>query len=189
MTREKMIQYRIEENTADITVEDYIRLYRDEAYFLELCKQCPRYGNSWGCPPFDFDTEAFLRQYKYAHIMAAKITPDEKDIPFSESQELIRPERLRIEKELLEMERKYGGRAFAYIGSCLHCDGAECARRNHKPCLHPSKVRPSLEAFGFDISRTVSDLFGIELLWGKDGKLPPYLVIVSGFLHNTDNLF
>ena len=45
------------------------------------------------------------------------------------------------------------------------------------------------EAFGFDMTRTLSELFGIELLWGKNGILPEYLVIVSGLFHNsTENI-
>ena len=35
------------------------------------------------------------------------------------------------------------------------------------------------------MTRTLSELFGIELLWGKDGILPEYLVIVSGLFHNS----
>lgn len=179
-------KYKIENYTADISVDDYIAGFRDEQYFLELCKQCTNYGNSWGCPPFDFDTDAFLRQYSHAHLMAAKITPEDKNIPVEDTQKLILSERVRIERELLEMERKLGGRSFAYIGKCLHCSDGGCTRTCGKPCLHPDKVRPSLEAFGFDISKTLSKLFGIELLWGKDGKLPEYLVLVSGFFHNND---
>jgi predicted metal-binding protein len=94
-----------------------------------------------------------------------------------------------IEKELLELEHRYGGRAFAYVGKCLYCPDSECARKCNRPCLHPDKVRPSLEAFGFDIARTLSELFGIELLWGKNDILPEYLVLVSGLFHNsTENI-
>lgn len=184
-----MIQYTIENFTADISVDDYINGFRDEQRFIELCKQCTNYGNNWGCPPFNLDTEAFLREYKYAHLMVAKIRPVEKDIPFEKTQELIRPERFKIEAELLDMEKKYGGRAFAYIGSCLHCNGAACTRRYNKPCLHPDKVRPSLEAYGFDIEKTLSELFGIQILWGKDYKLPEYLVLVSALFHNNSKAF
>lgn len=109
--------YTVENFTSDITVEGYIAEFRDEPHFLELCKQCTNYGKSWGCPPFDFDTESFLRQYKYAHLMATKIIPEDKDIPIEYTQKLILPERIRIESELLDMERKYGGRSFAYIGT------------------------------------------------------------------------
>ena len=113
---------------------------------------------------------------------------DSKDIPIEYTQKLILPERIRIESELLDMERKYGGRSFAYIGKCLHCSDNECTRNCGTPCRHPEKVRPSLEAFGFDIAKTLSELFNIELLWGKDGKLPEYLVLVSGFFHNEYEL-
>lgn len=185
---ETMSIYTVENFTSDITVEGYIAEFRDEPHFLELCKQCTNYGKSWGCPPFDFDTESFLRQYKYAHLMATKIIPEDKDIPIEYTQKLILPERIRIESELLDMERKYGGRSFAYIGKCLHCSDNEYTRNCGTPCRHPEKVRPSLEAFGFDIAKTLSELFNIELLWGKDGKLPEYLVLVSGFFHNEYEL-
>ncbi len=49
--------YTVENFTSDITVEGYIAEFRDEPHFLELCKQCTNYGKSWGCPPFDFDTD------------------------------------------------------------------------------------------------------------------------------------
>ena len=102
-------KYIIENFTAGIGVDEYISRFRDEKRFVEFCRQCPNYGNSWGCPPFDFDTGEFLRQYKYAYLMATKIIPIEKGIPIDKSQELIRPERIRIEKELLELEHRYGG--------------------------------------------------------------------------------
>ena len=112
-------EYIIENFTANISVDEYISRFRDEKRFVEFCKQCPNYGNSWGCPPFDFDTGEFLRQYEYAHLMATKIIPVEKNIPIDRTQELIKPERLRIERELLEMEHRYGGRAFAYDTNTL----------------------------------------------------------------------
>ena len=74
-------EYTIEYFTADIGVDEYIERFRDEARFIELCEKCPNFGCSWGCPPFDFDTDEFLRQYKYAHLMATKIIPDRNDIP------------------------------------------------------------------------------------------------------------
>lgn len=178
-------KYFVEYYTADIETGEYIAGYRDEQRFIELCKECPNFGNSWGCPPFDYDTEEFLRQFKFAHILATKVIPKEKNIPFCKSGELIYPERVRIESKMLELERKYDGRAFSYVGSCLHCGGAECRRKFKKPCLHPDKVRPSLEAYGFDIGKTLSELFGIQLIWGKDGILPDYLVIVSAIFHNN----
>lgn len=179
------MEYRTESYSADISVGDYIERFRDPERFIEMCKQCRNYGRSWGCPPFDFDEEAYLRRYRLAHLMATKIIPLEERIPIDRSQELILPERRRIEADLLELERRYDGRAFAYVGKCLYCRGCDCARIIGRPCRHPDKVRPSLEAFGFDIGRTLEELFGIELHWGRDGFLPDYLVLVSAFFHNS----
>ncbi len=183
------LRYKAENFSADIAVADYIAGFRDRERFLKLCMQCPNYGASWGCPPFDFDTDQVLGRYKYARLVATKITPEDKNIPIGRSGAVINPERVRMESELLEMEHRYGGRAFAFVGSCIYCNGAECRRRCDKPCLHPDKVRPSLEAFGFDIGRTLSELFGMELLWGKDDCLPDYLILVTAFLHNEPDLF
>ena len=77
--------YITENFTTNISVDEYILRFRDEKRFVEFCKQCPNYGNSWGCPPFDFDTGEFLRQYKYAYLMATKIVPIEKGIPIGVS--------------------------------------------------------------------------------------------------------
>ena len=146
------MEYTIKYFTSDISVDKYIKRFRNEERFIELCKECPNFGCSWGCPPFDF-------------------------------------ERIRTEKKLLEMEHKYNRYTFAYSGQCLYCNDSECTRKRNHPCLHPDKVRPSLSAFGFDIGRTFSELFGIELLWGKDGILPEYLMLVSGLFHNsTENI-
>lgn len=45
-------------------------------------------------------------------------------------------------------------------------------------------MRYSLEAFGFDISKTLIDLFGIELKWGSTDSLPEYYTYVSALFSN-----
>ncbi len=173
-----MESYAVEYFTQEVEAAEYVEDYRDAARFMEACRQCPNYGRSWACPPFEFDIEAVLGQYNKVRIFAAKIAPLCNSLPLSAAQELIKPERIKMEDYLLELEKKLGGRAFSYIGKCLHCAGP-CQRIDGKPCCHPDKVRPSLESFGFDIAKTLSDLFGIELRWGADSKLPEYLVIVG----------
>lgn len=178
--------YEVEERVVEIAVADYVARFRDGDRFLECCRQCPNYLKSWGCPPFDFDQLGYLSQWRNARLWAVKITPHEQGLLISAAQDFIRPERIRIERAQLEMERQYGGRSFAYVGKCLYCDS--CTRPQGEPCRHPELVRPSLEAFGFDIGKTLSELFGIELQWGRDGHMPPYLTLVSAFLHNHPTL-
>ena len=71
---------------------------------------------------------------------------------------------------------------------CPYCGGAACARIDGKPCKHPDKVCPSLEAIGFDISKTAKDLLGLEIKWSQDGLIPEYLTLVCGiFYQETSN--
>lgn len=51
------------------------------------------------------------------------------------------------------------------------------------PVPSPESIRPSLEAMGFDISRTASGIFGIPLQWASDGNPPAYLTLVSGLAY------
>ena len=62
------------------------------------------------------------------------------------------------------------------------------AKRKIKELGILKSIGPSLEACGFDIARTTSELFGIELKWGTDGSLPEYLTLVCGFFHNAENI-
>ena len=64
-----------------------------------------------------------------------------------------------IDKCLSELETELGGFACGITGD---------------------ENRPSLEAFGFDVEKTSKELLGVEIKWGKDGCLPPYLMLVCG---------
>ncbi len=175
-----MIEYSAEEFSVSISVDEYIRRFRDEATIEGYCCACENYGRSWGCPPFDFDVEEQLRQYKNLLLIAIKITPKEQGLPIGVAQELILPERRRLDKRLLELEKEYGGLACSYVGKCYFCNEDICSRLCGEPCRHPQLIRPSLEAYGFDIARTTEELFDLELRWGNNGLLPEYLVIVCG---------
>lgn len=182
------LRYTARDLTAELPAAEYIARFRDAGRIGGYCRACPNYGRSWGCPPFGFDVDEYLAGYASALLVATKIVPETRGIPISESGRLIRPERLRLEARLLEMERLYGGRSFAYVGTCLHCPEGSCTRPSGTPCRHPDKVRPSLEACGFDIARTTSELFGIDLKWGSEGRIPEYLTLVCGFFHNADSV-
>lgn len=182
------LRYTARDLTAELPAAEYIARFRDAGRIGGYCRACPNYGRSWGCPPFGFDVDEYLAGYASALLVATKIVPETRGIPISESGRLIRPERLRLEARLLGMERLYGGRSFAYVGTCLHCPEGSCTRPAGKPCRHPDKVRPSLEACGFDIARTTSELFGIDLKWGSEGRIPEYLTLVCGFFHNADSV-
>lgn len=180
--------YRYEDYAVNLPTEVYISGFRDTRRFLEYCKQCKNYGAVWACPPFEHDTTEELKKYSNVIIIATKIIPEIKNLPFSEANHLLRPERLRIERKLRDMEKENEGKSFAFAGDCLYCPDGKCQRMEGRACLHPDLVRPSLEAYGFDLEKTASELFGFPILWSRNQSIPEYLTLISGFFHNSGNL-
>ena len=101
------MEYDKEELTQTISTEELIRHFRNEEEVSGYCRECENFGESWGCPPFDLDVEDRLKQYKEVLLVATKITPKEQGLPLNAAQELILPERRRIDKRLLELEKEH----------------------------------------------------------------------------------
>lgn len=186
--RECIPEYSLKIRSADIPLRDYIVSCRDVPRFFGLCKECPGFGRTWGCPPFEHDTDAILNKYDTIRIFAAKVTPAGNGLSLQEGNAILFYVRRQLEPKLLELEKISGGRAFSGTGSCRLCPAGTCTRPSGRPCRHPVKMRPSLEAYGFNIGKTAEDYFGLKLLWGKDGKAPDYYLLVTAIMlpHGTD---
>ena len=165
-----------------ITVKELMKRYRNAERFIDCCRQCSSYGHQWSCPPFSFDPGEILSSLNHAENIATTITLPRTDTPISEADQILLPERLRLEKMLIEKEQTLGGRSFATIGRCHHCPGQTCTRPEGLPCRHPQLVRPSLEAFGFDITAILADLFNLTLTWGTQGHCPSPLTLVTAHM-------
>ena len=181
-------QYSVKDFFRNLSVEEFIYKYRNADVFAKYCVECNNYGKSWGCPPFDFDIEERLRQYDNVLLVVTQIYPSDADLSINVSQELIRPERIRLERRLLDLESAYNGLSATYVGSCLYCPEGTCTRPYGKMCRHPECVRPSLEGYGFDIGKITNELFGLELRWGNNGKIPEYLLLVCALFHNESSV-
>ena len=175
--------YTTEKFFADIDAKTYINEFRRTDYFIEFCQQCKNYGRRYGCPPFDDETLSIVEGYEKVRIMGVKIIPNNKQLPLSTANDLMKPVITEMNEELLELEKSLGGYAFGFVGTCPYCSGAPCARISGEPCRHPDKVRPSLEAFGFDMSKTAKDLLGLEIKWSQGELIPEYLTLVCGVFY------
>ena len=190
--------YRIEHKIIKTEAADYIKNFRDADRFIAYCRECSNYGNIWVCPPYAFDTLGSIKDYKYAYIIGTRVHLDE-DIRRSpkdaEDQKAIsyrtmEEARKNIDPKLLELEIEYPGSLSFFAGSCFLCRKEDCTRHKGKECIHPDKARSSLEAYGFDITRTTSELLGMEIKWSENLVLPEYFTLVSGFLtdHEINDL-
>ena len=178
--------YTTERYTAEIDAKAYIERFRKADYFLKLCQQCGNYGRRYGCPPFDHDPIEAVKDYNRVRIIGIKITPEDRSLPLEAANDLMKPVIDKLNAELLETERRLEGMCFGFVGSCPYCGDAPCARINGKPCKHPDKVRPSLEAYGFDISKTAKELLGLEIKWSQQGLIPEYLTLVCGIFYRKN---
>ena len=176
--------YSVQEHWIEMPMAEYIAGYRDFGRVRGYCRECSRYGNCWACPPYDFDETALPEGYAAISLLATVITPSEGVTLTPETADpIIRRERERLDRMLLKMEREaavpaHTARAF-FAGTCLLCTPEHCTRREGRPCRHPESIRPSLEALGFDVARTTSELFGIDLQWGSPDTPPAYLTLLS----------
>jgi len=200
------MEYKLEHTLTAITIADYVARYRDTDKFIKFCKECNRYNACWACPPYDFDIESCITPYTNAFILGTKISlnenlqnrcdsdekPDSEQINNEQSkeiaQQLITDVRKLLDNTLLLLEQQYPNSRALFAGTCHLCPIGMCARIIGEPCIHPDKIRPSLEAFGFDIGKTASELLGVELKWSTNGELPEYFVLVSGFFTNHNEI-
>ena len=177
------IDYRTEKYIAEIDAKAYIKDFRNVADFIKLCQQCGNYGRRYGCPPFDDINLSIVNHYQKVRIYGVKIIPQNKNLPLEAVNLLMEPVTNKLNKELLEEEKALNGFGLGFVGSCPYCNNEPCARIEGKSCRHPDKVRPSLEAYGFDVGKTAKKLLDIEIKWSQDGLIPEYLTLVYGIFY------
>ncbi len=182
-TRPLDTSYTTERFDADIDARTYINEFRRTDYFLEFCRQCKNFGRRYGCPPFDDKALSIVDHYERVRLIGIKIIPNNKHLPLSIANDLMEPVIREMNEELLDLEQSLGGYAFGFVGACPYCGGEPCARISGHPCRHPEKVRPSLEAFGFDMSKTAKNLLGLEIKWSQGKQIPEYLTLVCGLFY------
>ncbi len=166
---------------------EYIRHFHDRERFIGYCRSCENYGTVWVCPPYGFDCMDMLRGLDWVHIVGTRTLLDEKVRHSPQnaahqkelSYEVMARARRDIDWRLLELEKRYPGSRAFFAGSCFLCRKEDCTRRTGKPCIRPESARSSIEAYGFDVARTASQLLGIEMKWSDKLVLPEYFTLVS----------
>lgn len=142
------------------------QVFFDPRSFLKCRFGCNRWGKFWTCPPnLDISNEQFMEAYNlYSHVLVLKTSDPHKGQDVA----------LAVEKEAM---LKHGASfAFALV-LCVQCE--ECAFPD--PCRLPHLARPSFDAYGVDIGKTLGPLdFKVE--FDPDGKLLPawYAMVLLG---------
>lgn len=175
---------KITESMELMSMDKFIEGYRDQD-FLKYCKECRNYNKNWACPPLSFDPIDYLNQYENIEVYLIKMEFNEEEIEDSRGKDLGKYSYNILKKvknsyceKFLKMED--ASSKVLYPGSCSFCE--TCARVESRPCIMPEKLRYSMDSFGFNLGKLTTDLFGLELLWGKD-SLPKYYSLIYGYMY------
>ncbi|WP_407414558.1 DUF2284 domain-containing protein [Methanobrevibacter sp.] len=172
--------------TADVDVAEFVEEYVDVEKFQGLCKDCEDYGNNWSCPPFDFDVMDVWNSYDKFKLIAFKIDFDDDELSNEYSDKeldfiLKRLERMKIKLMndiyALEDENSYA----LFLGKCNLC--MKCTREFGMPCKMPFKMRYSIESLGGNVDQCIEDIFGFEIQYAQNNRLPEYLIFAGGLLY------
>ncbi|MGB9202168.1 DUF2284 domain-containing protein [Methanobacterium sp.] len=148
-------------NPDDVEVSNWVRL---------KCQYgCPSYGKKLSCPPYSptpEDTRKVLKEYSKAYLIgySGSIFKGYGEEKFGE----IFPKALKqIRKSILELEKHsflsgyYKSFTYGFCGPCTLCK--QCSAENGDlTCKLPKESRPSMEAAGMDVFKTVRNA-GLEL--------------------------
>jgi len=129
----------------------------DSRSFLKCRFGCNRWGRYWTCPPYlDISPEKFQEAFdQYSKAIIIKTTDGHKGQDIS----------VKVEKEAMLSHNCM--HAFAMV-LCVWCE--ECS--HPEPCRFPHMARPSMDAYGIDIGKTVEPL-GLKVEFDKKGDLLP----------------
>ncbi len=133
------------------------RVIFDPRSHLKCRFGCNRWGRYWTCPPnLHISPEQFtdaFSHYKMAVIIKSADPESGQDAA------------LGVEKEAMLNH----GCTFAFaMALCVQCE--ECAYP--QPCKHPHLARPTMDAYGVDIGKTVKSL-GFKVEFDPQGQLLP----------------
>ena len=148
-------------NPNEVVVGNWVRL---------KCQYgCPSYAKKLSCPPYSptpEDTRKVLEEYSRAYLIgySRSIFDEYGNEKFSE----IFPKALKkIRKSILELEKHaflsgyYKSFTYGFCGPCTLCK--QCSAENDDlTCKLPKESRPSMEAAGMDVFKTVRNA-GLEL--------------------------
>lgn len=185
--------------------ELFVAYKPDEAY--EGCRRCSNYSWNYSCPELPYTAEEYLKDYDYVIFVLAEIhtEPIQGYLEYWDVADF--PSRV-LTNHLKRLENKQVGLTSAVSmnlynqikdimterllamedemdvlglppGSCTRCK--DCLKEIDKPCVHPEKIRHSIEALGFLVSDIYRVFFDKKLGW-TSGKL-------SEVIHSCNVIF
>lgn len=154
-----------------------------------FCQSCSNFGINHSCPNFDFERKTWLRRFDFATLILTVVATEQLaarqgylasrqyDSPTLRRYNQAASDDLygrlsmyafdqikdKLNLRLLSLEVSDDKVVSIPPGSCTYC--SECAKKFGKPCIHPEKLRYSLEALGFLVSELLQVFFDYQIDW------------------------
>jgi len=131
-----------------------------------ICQtECPRYGQSWACPPGTGSVEqckATCLGYNNCLIIGTITECD--DIADIHATLATRGDHEAVTNEVRQIMRQMGTEPYILsTDSCAICK--ECTYPQGQPCRHPDAMHPCIESHGINIIPTLEEN-GLEFIYG-----------------------
>ncbi len=133
-----------------------------------ICQaECPRYGESWACPPGVGSLEdCKQRCLSYSNCLAIGTITECQDISDIEATLATRPEHEAVTEQVRQLLRQQGIEPFILsTDSCAICDRCTCPEG--APCRHPEKMHPCIESHGINIIPILEEN-GLDFQYGSN---------------------
>ena len=125
------------------------------------CRTCPVYGKSPSCPPHSppwREAKEWVKHFKRALLIKFQINY----VDFEREKREVLLYLLRKEEEFFKSGYLYAHALFP--GNCNLCD--ECEFEKSGKCLMPTRVRPSIDAIGIELSKIAELNLSESVLYG-----------------------
>lgn len=131
-----------------------------------ICQaECPRYGQSWACPPGVGNVEdCKARCLGYNSCLAVGTITECEDIADIENTLATRHDHEAITNQVRQLLRDMGTEPYILsTDSCAIC--TECTYPQGKPCRHADVMHPCIESHGINVIPTLEEN-GLDFQYG-----------------------
>ena len=131
-----------------------------------ICEhECPRYGQSWACPPGVGSVEECEKRCKsFDHCLVIGTVAECGDIADMEATLATRPEHEAVTDQVADLMRSLGVEPYILsTDSCAVCK--KCTYPEGKSCRHPERMHPCVESHGINLIPTLEEN-GLPFIYG-----------------------
>jgi predicted metal-binding protein len=165
-----MDKEKLEQQLLELPLYTYFYIDPEQLEFSEriryICQaECPRYGQSWACPPGVGSVEACKAKcLGYRKCLVIGTITECEDIADIEETLSTRPDHEAVTDQVANLLREMGVEPYILsTDSCAICEKCTCPEG--KPCRHPERMHPCIESHGINLIPTLEEN-GLEFQYG-----------------------